>query len=185
MEGGLALPRGRNSGATLLEVLVTVTLVAVLLGSGLPALSKLILDNRRTATVNDLVHAVHRAKSEAHKRGLQTVLCGSADDGGCVEGTGEWPHGWLLFVNLDRDQPPRIDPGEPIIVKYSSAFEGTISANREAFVFRPFFTRGTNGTILFCDRRGGRHARNVIVSYTGRPRVAARNSRGKALSCRD
>jgi hypothetical protein len=40
-----------------------------------------------------------------------------------------------------------------------------------------------NGTIVFCDARGSAHARAIIISHTGRPRVAQRDADGKPLRC--
>ena len=40
-----------------------------------------------------------------------------------------------------------------------------------------------NGTLVFCDPRGSAHARAIIISHTGRPRVARLDADGKPLRC--
>ena len=77
------LPR-RYPGLTVIELLVTLLVVGILAGVGLPALTELVLDARMTAGVNGLVHAVHLAKQEAHKRATYVAICPSGDGRQCV-----------------------------------------------------------------------------------------------------
>jgi hypothetical protein len=42
---------------------------------------------------------------------------------------------------------------------------------------------GTTVSFVFCDQRGNSAARAIIVSQTGRPRVAAHDAAGKPLRC--
>ena len=41
----------------------------------------------------------------------------------------------------------------------------------------------TNGTLVYCDRRREAAARALVISYTGRPRVAAEGPAGRDLDC--
>jgi len=59
---------------------------------------------------------------------------------------------------------------------------GTVTSNRPYYEFRPR-RRSTNGTTVFCDRRGSAAAKAVIVSYTGRPRVDRVDADGRPLRC--
>ena len=165
-------PRARaaSAGITLLELIFTLAVGAVLLGAGIPALQAFVLDSRRTADVNAFVTAVQLARSEAAKRGRPVVLCGSNDLATCAEG---YSRGWLVFVDEDDSQPPERSLDEPLLLAHRPSIEGTIESNRDVYEFRPFRRRSTNGTVTFCDRRGAAAARAVIISYTGRPRVAA------------
>jgi len=86
-------------------------------------------------------------------------------------------------VYADPDERANPVSAAAILSVYQTAAAVTIRANRERFRFRPNYRRGTNGTIRFCDRRGSAAARAVIVSYTGRPRVAATTASGEPLPC--
>ena len=88
----------------------------------------------------------------------------------------------MVFVNLDDEYPPRRSPAEPLLYMHTPELDGTIVGNRPYYEFRPG-RRSTNGTTVFCDVRGTPAARAVIVSYTGRPRVAARDADGRPLRC--
>lgn len=173
----------RHRGFSLLELLCALLVGSVVLGLGGPALTSLALDGRRTADVNALITAFQLARSESAKRGLPVVVCPSAGMQRCASAGSPFELGWLVFVNPGDESPAEIDADDTVLHAYSPASSGTIRSNRPLYIFRPYFRRGTNGTITFCDRRGQAAARAVIVSYTGRPRVAATGPGGRALEC--
>jgi type IV fimbrial biogenesis protein FimT len=160
----------RHSGLTLIELLITVTLITILSISSVPAFTNLVMEMRMTSQVNGFVHAFHLAKQASQQLFSEIVLCKSPDGVQCDAGN-TWADGWIAFVNVDKGHPPRVDQGERILAVGDSFKTGTITGNRQHFVFRPFALRSTNGTLTFCDRRGPDQARAVVVSYTGRPRV--------------
>jgi type IV fimbrial biogenesis protein FimT len=168
-------------GWTLVEVLMATAVVAVLLASA-PGFRGVLLDTRMTAAVNALVHAVQLARVQAQMNFRDVVVCRTANSRQCAA-AGNWASGWLAFVNLDQDDPPVVDPGETILHATGEFALRSITSNRRAYVLRPATWRATNGTVVFCDERGARHARAVIVSYTGRPRVTDRAADGRLLSC--
>jgi type IV fimbrial biogenesis protein FimT len=169
-------------GISLIELLTVLALVAVLAAAGVPALDDLLLDSRMSSAVNAMVRAVHLARQVTHKEVSEVVVCRSTDSAQCAP-AGDWTSGWLVFVNSDRDDPPAVDPGETVLHVTQSPALRSILSNRRAYVLRPFDRRATNGTVTFCDRRGAGRARAVIISYTGRPRVASRSASGQPLTC--
>jgi type IV fimbrial biogenesis protein FimT len=168
---------------TLWEALLSLAVAGVMIGWAAPAFEQVVLDSRRTADVNALVLAIQVARSEAVKRGRPTVLCKTADRLACAGDDVAFTSGWMVFVNDDDQRPPHRSPAETLIYAHQPQMEGRIVANRSLFEFRPFGWRSTNGTVSFCDARGAAHARAVIVSYTGRPRVSSTGPGGRALDC--
>lgn len=172
----------QTTGFTLLELLVSIAVGLVLVTFAVPAFTALVLDSRQVAAVNRFVHGMHVARHEALVADADVVLCRSIDGRQC-RNSGNWADGLLVFVNRDRDSPPRVDPGERILQVEPALAVPSIQANRQAFVFRPWGLRSVNGTLTFCDRRGFGAAHAVVVSYTGRPRTSTATMANGALNC--
>lgn len=172
----------RTQGVTLIEMLATVSLVAILGALAAPSFRNLTLNSERSATVNNFFHALFLARSEAIKRGAVVTVCKSADGSTCLS-SGAWNSGWIVFVNQDHDEAPVRDEGEPILQVYSGWPRGEITSNRPAYSFRPYVQGVVNGTIIFCDSRGSAEARAIIISHTGRPRISQRDASNRPLQC--
>jgi len=173
----------KSAGFTLLEMVTAVSIVGVLSILAVPSFNTMVLDARRTAAVNDFLQALFLARSEAITRGEVISVCKSPDQAQCANRAPEWTTGWIVFVNRDREEPPHRDPGETLLAAYHARESGRITANRPAFSFRPYYHAVINGTVTFCDQRGPAHARAIIISRSGRPRLSRRGPDRKALRC--
>ena len=60
--------RFRQRGFNLIELMVTVSLVAILMGIALPGMRDFIRNNRLSSGVNDILHSLTVARTEAIKR---------------------------------------------------------------------------------------------------------------------
>jgi type IV fimbrial biogenesis protein FimT len=176
-------PISECMGVTLIELLLVCVLVAICASVAIPGFHRLVLDSRRTAQVNALLHALHAARSSAIMRQEPTVVCKSADQVQCTPGATSWSDGWIMFANRDHDSPPHVDPGEVLLLTQPAIENLAIRSSRSAVTYWPFALAGTTATFVFCDERGSSSARAIIVSQTGRPRVSERDSAGKALKC--
>ena len=174
----------RHSGFSLYELLMTLILVAILVGLGLPSFAEMTAKTRLRTEVNALFHAIHVARKESIMRRSVVSICPSFDGLSCRPGK-DWSHGWIMFNNRDRDEPPQLDPGEPTLQVHTVGKNVKITANRRGFTLRATQKRATNGTIVVCDTAGRVTPRALVVSYTGRPRVALKNRRGEAYQCAD
>ena len=172
----------RLGGFTLWELLCTLGVAAVALTTGVPTFRTFLLDSRLTADVNGWILAVQLARSEAAKRGRPVIVCNTDDTRRCGATNMPPDAGWMVFVNLDDGYPPQRSAREPLLYMHDPELTGTVVSNRPYYEFRPG-RRSTNGTTVFCDRRGAAAARAVIVSYTGRPRVDRVDANGRPLRC--
>lgn len=93
-------PLVENSGFTLIELIITLTVLGVLLGIAVPGISNFVQSNRLVALTNGLVADVNLARSEAIKRGSDIGICKS-DNGTSCTASGTWDNGWIIFVDAD------------------------------------------------------------------------------------
>jgi len=91
--------RPRRHGArgfTLIELMVTITILAILLGWAIPSFNNAALSSKLTGFANDLVASTQIARSEAIKRNAPITLCRSTDGLTCA-GSGGWEVGWIML----------------------------------------------------------------------------------------
>ncbi len=174
--------RRQSDGYSLFELIVTIAIVAVVVSLGLPSLSGTVARHRQRAEIDALFHAVHLARKESIVRRKVVSICPSRDLESCTPGR-DWSSGWILFANHDGDVPPQIDDGEPILGRHRADETVRITANRRGFTLRAVFRRATNGTVVVCDREARIEPRALVISYTGRPRVAGTTPRGEPYVC--
>lgn len=176
--------RQRTRGFSLYELLMTLAIAALVLTIGLPSFGGIVADNRLRAETDALFHALHLARKASIVRRKVVSLCPSSEGQTC-EATEEWSSGWIMFVDADRDSPPQVDDGETVLLRHRVDHRVRIVANRRSFTLRSTQLRATNGTLVICDRTGRAQARGLVVSYTGRPRVAREDRRGESYRCTD
>ena len=175
-----------DRGLTALELLVTLAVVCVVAGLGVPAMRDFSLNAQRAAAVNGLLAAIHFARGAALTRDATIVLCKTADARACAGTTTGGGLRWIVGIAADSSAASGAAlPAGPVEVlrDFQLEFTGRIVSNRAAFEFRPFPLRSTNGTISVCDARGGRSQRAIVVSYSGRPRLAAPTTDSSLPAC--
>lgn len=82
-----------NRGFTLVELMVTVAILAIILGIAFPNMRELIINGRITTQTNELISSLSLARSEAIKRGLDVSVC--AANGAGLAG------GWFIVPGAD------------------------------------------------------------------------------------
>ncbi len=177
-------PAARRRGYTLAELLLTLAVAATVLVIGTPAFGEFVARSRQSAEIDALYHAIHQARLESIMRRRVVSLCPSADGAACL-GETDWSAGWIMFENRDRDDPPVVDPGEPVLRIHAVHPGVRLSANRRGFTLRATVLRATNGTLIVCDRARRMPGKALVVSWTGRPRVAFETTGGDAYDCAD
>lgn len=80
-------------GFTLVELLVTMAVAAILLTVAVPNFQMFVLNSRMASQANDLITAFNMARSEAVKRAASVTVCASSNGTSC---TGTWEQGWIV-----------------------------------------------------------------------------------------
>lgn len=166
--------KGAMKGFTLMELMITLSVAAILLGLAAPSFVDILKNTRLSTQMNNLASAINFTRSEAIKRGLPATICSSNDNLSCG---GTWQDGWLIFSDADGDSVvDAADDDEVIRVGDGlSANDMTLSFGARTHITYQadgFSSGGDNGTIRFCDSRGDAYAKGLIVSLSGRVRTA-------------
>lgn len=182
----------KNNGFTILELMATVAIAAVLVAVALPNYQTMVKNNCMTAGTNALVASLQQARSEAVKRSTSVTV--SASNAG--DTTNEWGTGWTVTLDEDRDGDGVMDNGEDYngngaldaaalvrtvtlsckkttIDEIAPAVPGPNPAdkidNDTDFVYQSTGFIDNPGTFNVCDDRTGETGRQITISVTGRP----------------
>jgi len=203
-----------DSGFTLIELMITLVVAAVLLAWAVPSFQRFVERTTLTSATNSWVGTINLARNEAVTRGQRVTVCrtqspnacqGDSDcDCGVTEDGGSPPNyhsGYLIFTSEGNSQPLNFRPNttaptnEPDVLIRTGRTQSdrvTIRGNGQgnnAFSFMPDGTLDPNDVnpdtarhvICIADdpddldaaqNSASSTGRAVVISQTGRPRVA-------------
>lgn len=166
------------SGFTLVELMVTLAVAAILLTVAVPSFTDLIRTNRLTTKTNLFTTALNLARSEAIKRNVKVVVCKGAN-GACNTGN-EWEDGWTVFA--DQDDDGVVDAGEAVRVFEALSGGFTLrstAANKNSIAYLPsgraLGSPAGSYNVCASDAAGDmtNRSRRIAVSASGRIRLKA------------
>jgi type IV fimbrial biogenesis protein FimT len=165
----------KQSGVTLVELLVVLALAGTLLGVAAPSYHDMLRRQQLRAAVNDLVAAIDLTRSQALARGRPVMLT-PREPGGI-----DWQLGWVVFVDADGNRRPGVD--EPMLFQRGPLPDGVRMAAAFSSNAPPAYL-AYNGAGRSCSagnslaaRWGtlslalGDNARNIKINMLGRLRV--------------
>jgi len=153
---------------TLVELVVTLAIAAILVTVGVPSMRDLISNNRLVAATNTFVSTMNSVRSEAIKQGRNATLCVSSDLATCT-GETNWRLGWLAWVDSDSDGV--LDsPGEllRIVEPLPNSITITPSVAQSNFQVDAQGAIGNPNVLLtVCDDRTGEMGKQLRIMATG------------------
>lgn len=164
-------------GFTLVEVLTTMAIMAVLMAVAVPSLRSLMNSSKLTAASNALLWSMYLARSEAIKRGNRVVLCKTSDGLACAE-RGGWEQGWMVFHDIDNNGER--DRNEAVIQRMLPLAPSLrLTGNSTVSKYVSFLSTGGTkmiggafqaGTLTVCNLSAG-EGRQIVLNAAGRARI--------------
>ncbi|HEU4777923.1 MAG TPA: GspH/FimT family protein [Telluria sp.] len=170
-----ALQRRAVRGFTLVELMVTIAIAAVLAAVAVPSFVDASLGWRLSTYANSVVSTTHIARSEAIKRNFKVTLCPSSNGSTCLDSG--WEQGYMVYCMSDDAVTCKDGGATPLVLQRQAGMPAgwkMTEANGVSRVeFTPTGTGATAATFTLCRATptAGSSERLVRISTTGRPSV--------------
>ena len=168
-----------TQGLTLLELLITLSILAILAAVGIPSFTTQIESTRTRAAADQLYQAINLARTKAV----------TANRRATIRRLGDWNSGWEVF--FDRNFDGVRDVGEELLVVNGEISGASIYANNPLTNYVSFIGTGESrfagtassggfqaGTFTICPANGG-EGYQLILARSGR----IRQSRATTQDC--
>lgn len=178
-----ALKNKLLAGFTIIELMLTIAVAAVILTLGVPSFQGLMERNQLTSNINRFISSLALARSESIKRNQRVVVCPSNDGTNC-NGTG-YDNGWIIFVDANADGSRDADDNDEVLlwqgerIAAGMTLRGTGLYNSSI----PYIPSGRinlplNGSVRLCIDNDTSRAKMITVIRSGRVHLANYNAQG-------
>ena len=164
-----------QSGFTLIEALVTVTVAVILAAIAVPSFKLTFQNNRMISQSNDLLGSLIYARSEAIELNQNVTICASSDGATCST---NWAKGWIVCQDDDTTPPGVTDcSGASTVLRAHGALSGnnTLTSTfggKVVFQKSGTTTAAGAGTFSICDSRGASSGSSLYLTITGLARLS-------------
>lgn len=170
-----------SRGFTLIELMVTVSISAILVGIGVPMMTGVIERNAVAGHANSFMGSVNLARSESIKRGIPVVVCRSdapeAATPVCATSGTEWSSGWIVFADRNNNgQMDSASTNSDVLLRVQGAVTDSGGISQNTFtnlVFRPTGLMSAGASTIIFNSKSQNSSTKVCVCVflSGRTRL--------------
>lgn len=185
---GRAQPANRQSGVTLIELLIGIAIVSLMLTTVAPSVREILIQNRIIGQINELSAVVQFARHTAINDQVTSVLCPTQNFATC---TLDWNDPKMVFPDVNNDGIRGL--GEDLLVGTGNIVDtNNLSGPAGVISFQANGSVASPTTLLLCHQENeDRFARALIISLQGRVKMSQdsnndgvhENNSGVALDC--
>ncbi len=164
----------RQSGFSMIELLVTMTVAGLLMYIAIPSFLTAVRNDRLVSQANDLLGSLMYARSEAVNDNANVTVCAS-NDGATCSGT-NWASGWIICQDQVTPTVVTDCSGTSTIVRVLPTLSGSNTLTNDGSASKVVFT--SNGSVssqlnfALCDSRGATFGRSVYLYVNGIARTS-------------
>ncbi|MFT5923731.1 MAG: type IV fimbrial biogenesis protein FimT [Paraglaciecola sp.] len=178
----------RQKGVTLVELMVTVSIVAIILTFVGPNIQSILIKNRMIAEINETSSMIQYARHHAIDEQGLVVVCPSTDYSVCSK---DWNNPKIVFIDED-DNAIRSATEELLVTIGATSAISLMTNTTDIIKFTGTGEANETTEILLCHKDGkAEYARSLSVTLQGRVKMSTdsdknginENSSGTELSC--
>lgn len=169
-------PEQKTLGFTIIEMIITVALLAVMLAVAVPGFGNLYQSNNLATASNRFVSSLALTRNEAISRNASVIMCNTNAANTQCATNGAWESGWAIWIDLDNGGLTDIDSNELIQTEEAMPAGYTLRATTYANVITFVPTGEASGdltsapdTFRLCDNtQVAANSRSINFNAVGR-----------------
>ena len=167
-------------GFTLIEMIITLTIICLLASLTLPALTPFHQQTINQLTQSDLTHLIQQAIQTSRNQHMPIILCPTIDKQNC---TTKNTDSFIVFI--DKNQNGTLTSPSQLITSKTFSLQKDKLHTRLYPIYQPYFlfqpevnNLTNNGSIWYCANHQSSPLWAVMLSKKGRTRVVLPNKSG-------
>ena len=164
----------QQKGVTLIELMITVSIVAIILAFVSPSIQSILINNKIVAEINETSSLIQYARHHAIDEQAQVVVCPSKDYSAC---SSDWNDPKIVFI--DHDNNAIRSATEDLLVTIGATSGTSLMTNSTNIIMFSGTGEANLATeILLCHKDGkAEYARSLSVSLQGRVKMSTDSDR--------